>query len=264
MVAQVGRGAHGQYCPFRSRPSFAPELVDTWRSLGDQVAERAVTLGAVPDGQAATVASFSQIAPLPAGHLRDYDVSRRPCDRSRGARASAHRNRSQPRPGFGGPLDRGHGHTRKAALDASGAAPARLRHGPQQPVAARGTAFDADLRQRSGTSARETVGCRSCEGWRWPRPAAGRVHDRGQSAHRHRPVWLAPWERSGQRCDVRRKCPRAQPLRKWVPTPIWSLGNASGMRRTCRPEPRMGFAWRRDGTQAVWAETARPSIMGAT
>jgi hypothetical protein len=55
-----------------------------------------------------------------------------------GARACAHRSRSQPRPGFGGPLDRGHGHTRKAALDASGAAPARLRHGPQQPVAARG------------------------------------------------------------------------------------------------------------------------------
>ena len=81
MVAQVGRGAHGQYCPFRSRPSFAPELVDTWRSLGDQVAERAVTLGAAPDGQAATVASFSQIAPLPAGHLRDYDVIREVADR---------------------------------------------------------------------------------------------------------------------------------------------------------------------------------------
>jgi hypothetical protein len=75
-----------------------------------------------------------------------------------------------------------------------------------------------------GPSARETLGCRSCEGWRWPRPAAGRVHDRDQSAHRHRPVWLAPWERSGQRCDVRRECPRAQPLRKWVPIPIRRSG----------------------------------------
>ena len=264
MVAQVGRGAHGQYCPFRSRPSFAPELVDTWRSLGDQVAERAVTLGAVPDGQAATVASFSQIAPLPAGHLRDYDVSRRPCDRSRGARASAHRNRSQPRPGFGGPLDRGHGHARKQLwmLGCS------VRTPEARPAAA-GRCSGYGVRcwifaNGLGPSARETARCRSCEGWRWPRPAAGRVHDRGQSAHRHRPVWLAPWERSGQRCDVRRECLRAQPLRKWVPTPIWTLGNASGMRRTCRPEPRMGFAWRRDGTQAVWAETARPSIMGAT
>ena len=42
---------------------------------------RGVTLGAVPDGQAATVASFSQIAPLPAGHLRDYDVVREVADR---------------------------------------------------------------------------------------------------------------------------------------------------------------------------------------
>jgi starvation-inducible DNA-binding protein len=45
------------------------------------VAERGVTLGAAPDGQAATVASFSQIAPLPAGHLRDYDVVREVADR---------------------------------------------------------------------------------------------------------------------------------------------------------------------------------------
>jgi starvation-inducible DNA-binding protein len=45
------------------------------------VAERGVTLGGVPDGQAATVASFSRIAPLPAGHLRDYDVVREVADR---------------------------------------------------------------------------------------------------------------------------------------------------------------------------------------
>jgi hypothetical protein len=81
---------------------------------------------------------------------------------------------------------------------------------------------------------------RWCDGWRWPRPAAGRVHDRGHSAHRQRPVWLAPWERSGQRCDVSRECPRAQALRKWAPTPIWTLGTASGMRRTGRPEPSYG------------------------
>src|SRR6478735_7066390 len=61
--------------------SMLVELVDTWRTLGDQVAERGVTLGAVPDGQAATVASFSHIAPLPAGHLRDYDVIREVADR---------------------------------------------------------------------------------------------------------------------------------------------------------------------------------------
>jgi starvation-inducible DNA-binding protein len=45
------------------------------------VAERAVTLGAVPDGQAATVAGFAHLAPLPIGHLRDYDVVREVADR---------------------------------------------------------------------------------------------------------------------------------------------------------------------------------------
>lgn len=57
------------------------ELVDAWRALGDDVAERAVALGAAPDGRAATVASFSQIAPLAVGHLRDYDVVREIADR---------------------------------------------------------------------------------------------------------------------------------------------------------------------------------------
>ena len=82
-LALIGKQAHwnveGPH--FRSLHLELDELVDTWRTLGDQVAERAVTLGAVPDGQAATVASFSQIAPLPAGHLRDYDVVREIADR---------------------------------------------------------------------------------------------------------------------------------------------------------------------------------------
>lgn len=34
------------------------------------------------------------------------------------------------------------------------------------------------------------------------------------------------------------------------------------MPRTGRPSHQMGFAWRRDGTQAVWAEVPTPSIMG--
>jgi starvation-inducible DNA-binding protein len=82
-LALIGKQAHwnveGPHV--RSLHVELDELVDTWRSLGDQVAERAVTLGGVPDGQAATVASFSQIAPLPAGHLRDYDVIREVADR---------------------------------------------------------------------------------------------------------------------------------------------------------------------------------------
>jgi len=82
-LALIGKQAHwnveGPH--FRSLHLELDELVDTWRTLGDQVAERGVTLGAVPDGQAATVASFSHIAPLPAGHLRDYDVIREVADR---------------------------------------------------------------------------------------------------------------------------------------------------------------------------------------
>ena len=223
MVARAGRGAHGQYCPFRSRPSFAPELVDTWRSLGDQVAERAVTLGAVPDGQAATVASFSQIAPLPAGHLRDYDVIREVADHVTEVAA-----RARARIEVVASRDPVSQHLLIAVTgtleSSSGCFGCSVRTPEARPAAA-GRCSGYGVRcwifaNGLGPSARETARCRSCEGWRWPRPAAGRVHDRGQSAHRHRPVWLAPWERSGQRCDVRRECPRAQPLRKWVPTPI--------------------------------------------
>ena len=43
-------------------------------------------------------------------------------------------------------LNRGRGRTREAGLDASGTAPARLRQGPHQRVAARAGAFDAGLR----------------------------------------------------------------------------------------------------------------------
>src|SRR3954449_5344247 len=50
-------------------PLFRPlhlqldELVESWRELSDTVAERAVALGVVPDGQARAVAAGSQLAP---------------------------------------------------------------------------------------------------------------------------------------------------------------------------------------------------------
>jgi starvation-inducible DNA-binding protein len=82
-LALIGKQTHwnveGPH--FRSLHLELDELVDAWRALGDDVAERAVALGAAPDGQAATVASFSHIAPLPVGHLRDYDVIREVADR---------------------------------------------------------------------------------------------------------------------------------------------------------------------------------------
>ena len=63
-LALIGKQAHwnveGPH--FRSLHLELDELVDTWRSLGDQVAER-------------------EVAPLPVGHLRDYDVIREVADR---------------------------------------------------------------------------------------------------------------------------------------------------------------------------------------
>ena len=65
-----------------SGPLFRPlhlqldELVDSWRELADTVAERAVALGVVPDGQAQTVAAASQLQPVPQGPIEDHVVVR--------------------------------------------------------------------------------------------------------------------------------------------------------------------------------------------
>ena len=61
-------------------PNFRPlhlhldEMIDSWRSASDAVAERAVALGHAPDGRAATVAARSELVTLPEGPLADRDV----------------------------------------------------------------------------------------------------------------------------------------------------------------------------------------------
>ena len=61
-------------------PLFRPlhlqldELVDSWRELADTVAERAVALGFVPDGQARAVAAGSQLVPVAPTALEDMVV----------------------------------------------------------------------------------------------------------------------------------------------------------------------------------------------
>jgi len=61
-------------------PQFRPlhlhldELVDSWRELADVVAERAVALGHMPDGQAGTIASSTELAPVERGPLEDRTV----------------------------------------------------------------------------------------------------------------------------------------------------------------------------------------------
>ena len=63
-------------------PLFRPlhlqldELVDSWRELSDTVAERAVALGFVPDGQAKAVAAGSQLAAVAPTALEDHVVVR--------------------------------------------------------------------------------------------------------------------------------------------------------------------------------------------
>src|SRR5208282_6819300 len=59
---------------------FAPlhlqldELVDSWRDLADTVAERAVAIGLMPDAQAATIASESEIGGVERGVIEDHAV----------------------------------------------------------------------------------------------------------------------------------------------------------------------------------------------
>ena len=61
-------------------PLFQPlhlqldELVDSWRDLSDTVAERAVALGQVPDGQAQAVATGSEIGPVARTSIEDHAV----------------------------------------------------------------------------------------------------------------------------------------------------------------------------------------------
>jgi starvation-inducible DNA-binding protein len=61
---------------FRSLHLQLDELVDSWRDLGDTVAERAVALGVIPDGQSGAVAAATEIAPVARGPIEDRAVVR--------------------------------------------------------------------------------------------------------------------------------------------------------------------------------------------
>jgi starvation-inducible DNA-binding protein len=52
------------------------ELVESWHELSDTVAERAVALGFIPDGQASAVAAGSQVAPVAREAIEDHVVVR--------------------------------------------------------------------------------------------------------------------------------------------------------------------------------------------
>jgi starvation-inducible DNA-binding protein len=59
---------------FRPLHLHLDELVDSWRELADTVAERAVALGYVPDGQARAVSSGSQLAAIAPSPIDDHVV----------------------------------------------------------------------------------------------------------------------------------------------------------------------------------------------
>jgi starvation-inducible DNA-binding protein len=59
---------------FRTLHDELDQLVDVWRRLGDDVAERAAALGYSPDGRVSTVARATQIEAFAAGPIRDDDV----------------------------------------------------------------------------------------------------------------------------------------------------------------------------------------------
>jgi starvation-inducible DNA-binding protein len=59
---------------FRPLHQQLDELVDSWRALSDVVAERAVALGYVPDGQAQAVAAGAEIGPVARSSIEDHTV----------------------------------------------------------------------------------------------------------------------------------------------------------------------------------------------
>ena len=61
---------------FRPLHLHLDELVDSWHELADTVAERAVALGFIPDGQATAVAAGSLLAPVGRGSIEDHVVVR--------------------------------------------------------------------------------------------------------------------------------------------------------------------------------------------
>ena len=77
-LALVGKHLHWNVVGphFRSLHLQLDELIDSWRLLGDTVAERAVAIGFQPDGQSATVAAATEFETLEQGAIEDHVVVR--------------------------------------------------------------------------------------------------------------------------------------------------------------------------------------------
>jgi starvation-inducible DNA-binding protein len=75
-LSLIGKQLHWAVVGHLFRPLHLQldELVDSWRDLSDVVAERAVALGNVPDGQAQAVAAGSEIDPVARAAIEDHTV----------------------------------------------------------------------------------------------------------------------------------------------------------------------------------------------
>ena len=75
-LSLVGKQLHWSVVgpEFRSLHLQLDELIDAWRDLADTVAERAVTVGTFPDGQAAAIAAGAGLAQLERGAVEDHAV----------------------------------------------------------------------------------------------------------------------------------------------------------------------------------------------
>jgi starvation-inducible DNA-binding protein len=82
-LSLIGKQLHWAVVGHAFRPLHEQldELVASWRDLADVVAERAVTLGYVPDGQARAVAAGSPLSPVAAEATESRVVVRAITDR---------------------------------------------------------------------------------------------------------------------------------------------------------------------------------------
>jgi DNA-binding ferritin-like protein len=104
---------------FRPLDLFLDELVDSWRELADTVAERAVALGYIPDGQAQAVAARSQLTPVAQLAPEDHAVVRELTDRiAEVSELEPHGPIRRVRRRLTGRPDRGGADTRGSAVDA--------------------------------------------------------------------------------------------------------------------------------------------------
>jgi DNA-binding ferritin-like protein len=104
---------------FRPLHLFLDELVDSWRELADTVAERAVALGYIPDGQAGAVAARSQLTPVAQLVPEDHAVVRELTDRiAEVSELEPHGPTRKVRRRLTGRPDRGGADTRGTAVDA--------------------------------------------------------------------------------------------------------------------------------------------------